>query len=105
MNKLLISYDISEQLLNESQSQEYESIKDLLEGQDEWVHLQKSVWVVVSKLSTKEMYDLLIKKIDKSKKTTVAVVNVSKQNIETRNYYTAKIPNDEYATSICSNAF
>ena len=52
--KLLITYDIPEDKDNER----YE-VNKYLEQSEQWVHLQKSVWIILSKLTAEETYQLL----------------------------------------------
>jgi CRISPR/Cas system-associated endoribonuclease Cas2 len=102
MNKLLICYDISDK--NITESTEYDLIKNELEKQDEWVHLQKSVWVVVTKATKDEMFEKLNNLLDKEKKNTLSVVNITKQSVQWQ-HAKAKINNEQYVDKILSTSY
>ena len=77
--KLLICYDISEKQLNESSISD-EVIKEI-KNQYYWIHLQKSVWVVLSKINVNDMYTNLLQKIDENTETFLSVIDITNQDI------------------------
>ena len=100
--KLLICYDISDK--NIIESTEYDFIKKELEKQDEWVHLQKSVWVVVTQDTKDKMFEKLNKLLDKEKKNTLSVLDITKQHVQWQ-HATAKTNTPQYINDILSTSY
>ena len=75
MNKLLICYDISEKLINEST--ESNDVINFIKKQSEWIHLQKSAWVVITSKTDKQIYEEIKALLDEKMQNLLFVIDIT----------------------------
>ena len=88
MYKLLIAYDIDKE--DENNRNKIEKYLMNPKYHSKWVHLQGSVWVVISQKNSDEKLEILTKNLPYS---LITVIDITKQEIKYSDYIECSEPN------------